>query len=119
LAGVTPEKLRDAFAKALAPKPVQRVGLDHIHQVRVSVSDAVAELVDELPRIGRASFARLTAGLVERLDVIVRFLAVLELYKQGMVDLEQAGSFSELQVRWTGGEDGASVDASAIEEYLG
>jgi segregation and condensation protein A len=119
LAGVTPEKLRDAVGRALAPKPVQHVGVDHIHQVRVSVSDAVGELVDELPRLGRASFERLTNGLVERLEVIVRFLALLELYKQGLVDLEQAGSFGELQVRWTGGDDGANVNESEIEEYLG
>ena len=46
------------------------------------------------------SFSRLTAGLTERLEVIVRFLAVLELFKQGVVDLEQAASFGELQVTW-------------------
>jgi segregation and condensation protein A len=118
LAGVTPERLRDSVVKALAPKPVHHVGTDHIHQVRVSVSEAVVELVEELPRLGRASFERLTSGLVERLEVIVRFLALLELYKQGLVDLEQAGTFGELQVRWTGG-DNDGVDASAIEEYLG
>jgi segregation and condensation protein A len=116
---VTADKLRDAVGRALAPKPAARVGVDHIHQVRVSVSDAVVELVDELPRLGRASFERLTSGLVERHEVIVRFLALLELYKQGLVDLEQAGSFGELHVRWTGGDDRTTVDEAEIEEYLG
>ena len=58
--------------------------------IRASVADAVEELVDELPRVGPIAFRRLTAGLAERLEVIVRFLAVLELFKQGLVELDQA-----------------------------
>jgi segregation and condensation protein A len=64
--------------------------------------------------VGRISFTRLTAGLAERLEVIVRFLAVLELYKQGAVELDQATTFGELQVCWIGAE----LDAP-IEEYQG
>ncbi len=105
LAGVTPERLRDAFSRACTPRPIPRVDLDHVAPVRVSVTDAVEELVDELPRMGRATFRELTAGLVERLEVIVRFLAVLELFKQGLVDVAQATSFGELHVVWLGRED--------------
>ena len=72
--------------------------------MRASVGDAVDELVDELPRVGRITFRRLTEDLVERLEVIVRFLAVLELYKQGLVDLEQGATFGELHVIWLGAE---------------
>ncbi|HLI00516.1 MAG TPA: segregation/condensation protein A, partial [Acidimicrobiales bacterium] len=111
-------KLRDALARALAPKPQPRVAVDHIHRVRVSVSEAVAELVDELSRRGSDTFARLTAGLEERLEVIVHFLAVLELYKRGLVDLEQAVTFGDLAVRWTGGED-ADRELADVEEYRG
>jgi segregation and condensation protein A len=116
LAGVTPDKLRDAYRRASTPKPVQRVGVDHIHQVRISVSEVVAELSESLPSLGRVSFSRLTAGLVERLEIIVRFLAILELYKRGSVELEQVGSFTELAVRWTG--DGEAPDVP-VDEYLG
>jgi segregation and condensation protein A len=119
LAGVSPEKLRDALRAVLSPRPAPRVALDHIHQIRTTVADAVAELTEELPRVGRISFARLTDGLVERLDVIVRFLALLELYKQGMVELDQAGTFAELRVCWTGGDEDAVLDPSAVEEYSG
>jgi segregation and condensation protein A len=119
LAGVTGEKLRAAMQRAVTPRPVARVGIDHIHQIRVTVADAVVELTDELPRVGRVTFARLTADLGERIEIIVRFLALLELYKQGLVDLEQAGSFADLHVRWTGDEDGAGLDVSEVEEYSG
>ena len=67
--------------------------------MRASVADAVAELVDELPRVGRITFRRLTSGLVERLEVIVRFLAVLELFKQGVVELDQGEQFGEIDDR--------------------
>ena len=110
LATTTPDQLRDAFLRAIEPKPVPRVHIDHIHQIRVTVTDAVAELLDELPRIGRATFAELTADLVERLEVVVRFLAVLELYKQGWIDLEQVGSLGALTVVWTGRPDDDELD---------
>jgi segregation and condensation protein A len=95
-----------------------RVALDHVAPIRVSVAEAVDELVDELPRVGRITFERLTAELGDRLAVIVRFLAVLEMYKRGLVDLDQTATFGELTIIWTGDQDEAS-NGSPIEEYQG
>jgi segregation and condensation protein A len=117
LAGVTPQALREAFIRAATPKPLPRVQLDHVAPIRVSVADAVIELLDELPRVGVISFRRLTQGLVTRLDVIVRFLAVLELYKQGAIELEQTERLGELRITWTGGD--AELADLPIEEYQG
>ena len=105
LAGVVPDQLRNAFLKAVAPKPVPEVNVSHITDVRVSVADAIEELIDELPRLGSASFRSLTSGLAEKLDIVVRFLAVLELFKQGYVELDQPISFGELTVTWMGVTD--------------
>jgi len=102
LAGTTPADLKAAFLRVTAPKPVLRVDLDHVHQVRASVTDAMAELLDELPRVGRIGFRQLTASLVERLEVVVRFLAILELFKQGAIDLIQAETFGDIQILWVG-----------------
>ena len=102
LAGVTPPALRDAYLRAIAPKPVPRVDLHHVAPVRMTVGEAVDELLDELPRAGRITFRRLTQDLVERADVIVRFLALLELYKQGVVDLVQRTTFGTLEIAWLG-----------------
>jgi segregation and condensation protein A len=52
--------------------------------------------------VGRITFRALTADLVERLEVVVRFLAVLELYKRGMVDLDQPRTFGDIEVVWVG-----------------
>jgi len=119
LAGVTPFRLRDAAITALTPKPVPRIDLLHVAPIRVSVADAVAELIDELPRIGRISFARLTADLGERLDVIVRFLAVLELFKQGLVEVDQAEHFGAIIIDWIGGDPEEAMATMAVDSYDG
>ncbi len=118
-----PKRLHAAFMRAIVPKPVPRIDLFHVAPVRASVADAVVELLDELPRVGRISFSRLTSGLVERLEVIVRFLALLELFKQGAVDLDQNERFGDIEIVWngvgamngTGGGDGAIE----IDDYEG
>ncbi|MGI8663221.1 MAG: segregation and condensation protein A [Acidimicrobiales bacterium] len=119
LAGVSPADLRAAFLRATAPRLVARVDLDHVAPVRASVTDAVEELLDELPRAGRITFRRLTSALLERLEVVVRFLAVLELYKQGLVEVTQTESFGDLTIIWIGGdaramEDGGWMSSLAV-----
>ena len=114
--GVTAQRLHRAMMRAITPRPVPRIDLFHVAPIRVSVADAVAELLDELPRVGRISFRRLTADLVERLDVIVRFLALLELYKQGQVELDQGERFGDIDVVWTGGD---GEQAITIDDYDG
>ena len=110
LAGITALQLRDAFQRATAPRPVPHVDLDHVAPSSISVSEAVAELVDELPRCGIITFRSLTGSFVERLDVVVRFLAVLELFKQGLVDLDQPTTFGDLTITWVGGEGSGAPD---------
>lgn len=116
--GVTPKRLHSAFMRAVTPKPVPRIDLFHVAPVRASVADALVELIDELPRVGRISFQRLTSGLVERLDVIVRFLALLELFKQGAVELDQTERFGDIEIVWNGFDTGG-VPAMAIDDYEG
>jgi segregation and condensation protein A len=124
LAGITPDGLRAALLRALMPKPVARVDLDHVAPIRISVADAVVELLDELPRTGRITFRRLTNDLAERLEIIVRFLAVLELFKQGLVDLEQVETFGDLTIVWLGApsaadEVGVAGLAGLVDSYDG
>lgn len=118
LEGVTPRKIHDAYVRALVPKPVPRIDLFHVAPIRVSVADAVAELLDELPRVRRITFRRLTGELVERLEVIVRFLALLELFKQGLIELWQAERFGDLEVEWVG-DTAMAADGFTIDDYEG
>ncbi|MGH9228161.1 MAG: segregation and condensation protein A [Acidimicrobiales bacterium] len=106
LEGVDAEDVRRAFLRAMVPKPLPHIDLEHVAPIRISVTDAITELVEELPRLGRTTFRDLTRHLVERLHVVVRFLAVLELFKKGLVELDQPRTFGDIVVVWRG-EDGA------------
>ena len=96
-----------------------RIDLDHVAPIRASVNDAVIELLEELPLVGTISFRQLTGDLVERLDVVVRFLAVLELFKQGFVDLDQPRSFGDIQIVWLGRDRSALEELSPVDAYDG
>ena len=119
LAGITPTDLRAAYLRAITPKPVVRIDLDHVAPIRASVLDAVAELLEEFPLAGRISFRDLTGALVERLDVVVRFLAVLELFKQGFVDLDQPRSFGDIEIVWLGRDRSELEDLAGVDAYDG
>lgn len=119
LDGVVAQDLRDAFIRAVTPRPQPTIDLFHVAPIRISVVDAVADLCDELPRRGRTTFRSLTSSLVERLDVVVHFLAVLELFKQGLVDLRQPHTFGDIEVIWTGADAVASDALAFVDAYDG
>lgn len=124
LANVTAGDVRRAYLAATAPKPVPAIDLQHVAPIRASVTDALLELAGELPRRGRTSFRVLTTALAQRIDVVVRFLAVLELYKRGLVELDQTESFGDLDITWLG-TDGAwnegldDLELGAVDTYDG
>lgn len=118
LANVEAVQLRDAYMRATAPKPVIRVATDHIAPISFSVSDAVNELVIDLPERGRVSFRQLTAQLVDRIEVVVYFLAILELYKQDLVDITQVSSFGNIEVQWVADATGSAA-LDLIDTYEG
>ena len=117
LQGVTVIDLRDACRRALAPRPQPHVDLFHVNPITITVHDAVVELVDELPRVGRIGFRALTEGLVDRIEVVVRFLAVLELYKQDLIEIDQARTFGEIVIQWVGPDNAEAT--FTIDGYEG
>jgi len=117
LAGVTPRDIHAAFLRAVAPKIQPHIDTEHIAPIRASVIDAVEELIDELPRVGSITFRRLTSGCVDRIEIVVRFLAILEMFKQGLVELEQGTVFGDISIEWVGDRGGA--DLASIDVYDG
>jgi segregation and condensation protein A len=101
LLGVDPARFADLAAAVLRPKPPPTVGVDHLHAHTVSVAEHVAILRERLEELGEATFAALTTDCTTALEVIARFMAVLELYREATVALEQPECFGELTVRWT------------------
>jgi segregation and condensation protein A len=118
LAGVTPRQLSDAYLRATAARPAPRVDLSHVTVDTVTVSETVQSLAATLPGRGRVSFRSLTGDLSARIEVIVHFLAVLELCKLGKVTVAQAERFGDLEVEWVA-EDHPLVEALIGAEYDG
>ena len=116
LAGVTALDVQGAFLRATAPRPVPRVDLRHLTALRASVPQALAELLDELPRLRVTTFRRLAEGRTT-IDVVVRFLALLELYKDGRVDLRQSGPRADIDVAWVGRRSGEVADPELVDTY--
>ena len=112
-----PEQFAQLAGKALMPKPVATVSITHVHSPRVSVREQAAVLVERLRRQSVATFRSLVADCDTTLVVVARFLALLELYRDGSVAFDQVTPLGELHIRWTGPAEG-EVDVAA-EEYDG
>ncbi len=105
----TPDQLAWLAARAFAPPEAEQVSLSHLHQAQVSVREQAEIVVSALRERGSLSFRELTADAGERLVVVARFLALLELFRERAVSFEQLTPLGELRVRWVAG------DADAIE----
>ena len=117
LEGVTPLRVQRAFLRATEPKGPVSIDLFHVAPIRASVADALEELVRVLPSRGPTTFRELVAGVTDRIEVVIRFLAVLELFKQGRVDLAQAERFGEISVVWN--HDVEAESLGPIDNYDG
>ncbi|MEU6260686.1 segregation/condensation protein A [Streptomyces sp. NPDC047043] len=101
---IGPEGFAKLAVKAMQPKPKPQVYVDHIHAPLVSVQEQAGIVVARLRELGEASFRALVEDTDDTLTVVARFLALLELYREKAVALDQETALGELIVRWTGGE---------------
>ena len=99
MAHLTPADLAAVAAQLLRPAPT--LDLSHVTPVRYTVAEAMSTLQNRITTFGRgATFRELVADCEERIHVVVRFLAILELYREGKVDIAQARTFGEIEVEW-------------------
>jgi segregation and condensation protein A len=114
LLGLGPDEFAAIAQAAFAPRPPDPgVSVAHVHAPAVSVREQAAILVERLRRRGVSTFRALTEDADSTLVVVGRFLALLELYRDGVVTFEQVAALGELGVRWCG-PSGDDADAGAI-----
>jgi segregation and condensation protein A len=113
--GVGPDRLAQMAVRALLPKIPPVVAIDHVHMVRVSVREHAAILREKLIKLRTATFRTLCADCRTLLEVVARFLALLELFREGLVSFDQMTALGELTVTWTG-DDAAGMELS-VDEY--
>jgi segregation and condensation protein A len=113
LLGLGPAEFAAIAARTLAPKKLPVVSTEHLHMPRTSVREQVEILAGRLRELRRATFRRLTSDCAGTYEVVARFLAVLDLYRDGRVSLDQLTPLGELYVSWTA-VDGTAVDGTAV-----
>jgi segregation and condensation protein A len=104
LLGIGPQEFARLAAQAFRPREVPTVSIDHIHAPMVSVREHAALLSERLRRLGSGSFRSLCQDCESTLEVVARFLALLEMYRESQVAFDQVTPLGELHVRWTGGD---------------
>ncbi len=120
LEGVHPMHIHKAFLRAMRPPPPPpQVSLFHITQVKASVTDAIGDLLNRFESNSRVSFRDLTADLDDKLEIVVRFLAVLELFKQGLVEVDQPHMFGDMVVDWIGDHTSLQDALAGSDSYEG
>jgi segregation and condensation protein A len=101
-------------AEALKPKEAPTMALGHLHAPLVSVREQAVTLVQRLRRTRTTTFRALTADSPDLMTTVARFLALLELYREGAVSFDQVSALGEISVRWIGTDEG---DILVGDEY--
>ncbi|WP_345940923.1 segregation/condensation protein A [Streptomyces sp. E2N166] len=112
---IGPEGFAKLAVKAMQPKPKPQVYVEHIHAPLVSVQEQAGIVVARLKELGQASFRLLVEDTEDTLTVVARFLALLELYREKAVELDQETALGDLLVRWTGGD--AETEPVVTDEF--
>jgi segregation and condensation protein A len=105
LLGLGRNELARLAAKAMEVKTIPSISLSHLHAPAVSVREQAGIIVERLRRVGATTFRSLISG-VEVPVVVARFLAVLELFRESQITLEQESPLADLYIRWVGTEQG-------------
>ncbi|GIH95027.1 segregation and condensation protein A [Planobispora siamensis] len=114
--GVGPERLAQIAQRAFRPKAPPSVSVAHIYQPLANVREQAVILVERLRRLRRATFRALTSDCAGTFEVVARFLAVLELFREAAVSFDQVEPLGELHVTWTGSDDGDVVVADDYDQ---
>jgi segregation and condensation protein A len=106
LIGVGPERFASIAERVLTPKSPPVVAIEHLHTALVSVSEQSKLVVEALRHSKTMSFRSLCHDADSAMVVVARFLALLDLYRQGNLRFNQVIALGELQISWTGSEEG-------------
>ncbi|QNE78192.1 segregation/condensation protein A [Streptomyces finlayi] len=115
---IGPEGFARLAVKAMQPRAEPQVYIDHIHAPLVSVREQAEIVVVRLREAGELNFRALTEDAPDTLTVVARFLALLELYREKAVTLDQEEALGELVVRWSGGEDASPAVTDEFDQEI-
>ena len=106
LIGVGAARFAAIAERVLTPKVAPTVAIQHLHMALVSVAEESKMVVEALRHSKTLSFRNLISDADSTLVVVARFLALLDLYRQGVLRFDQVIALGELQISWTGSLEG-------------
>jgi chromatin segregation and condensation protein Rec8/ScpA/Scc1 (kleisin family) len=115
LLGLGPDQFARLAANALAPKAPPSVSVEHIYQAKTTIREQAAVVVDRLRELRETTFQVLIDDCMGTFEVVLRFLALLELYREQAVTFEQPEALGELRITWSGSDEGEIEVADAYE----
>lgn len=104
LVDVSAADLLDAYLSTTLKEPAPEVEIAHLAPIRFKVADALEHLLEEVPRAGAVSFRDIPRRFPGRTGFVIYFLAVLELWRQGFLELSQLQTFGDIRIEWSGRE---------------
>ncbi|MEJ5919937.1 MULTISPECIES: segregation and condensation protein A [unclassified Corynebacterium] len=114
--GMNSQEFAEFAAVVMRPKPPETVGVSHLHQVEVSVPEQAGRILDTLRVAGEGTwmtFTQLTSECRVSMEIVGRFLALLELYRAKAIGIDQEEALEEINVAWTGLDVDPAVVAAA------
>ncbi|WP_147141925.1 segregation and condensation protein A [Nocardia ninae] len=122
--GVDAHEFAAIAAAAFRPRPVPKVGLDHLHSHAISVAEQAAFVLERLKERGKGgwtTFSELVADCTAPIEIVARFLALLELYRGKTIEFDQPDPLGQLSISWIGDDapDADPSDTVTIEEDYG
>lgn len=98
--GVSAFSLKESFLKVLKEIPLVEKLEEEIVREIVTLEEKISHLQKVLRERIEVSFAEVASGARDKIEVIVSFLAMLELVKQKIINVEQSGMFKEIKMKY-------------------
>lgn len=114
LSGVTPERLAGALRRLYAPQQDVVVDASHLARETVSISQVARHVIYRLTELKKCSFADLMSNTNSRMEIVVGFLSILELYRQSRVALDQQEALGDITIEWTSGK----LTTEEVQDFL-
>lgn len=114
LIGIGVEKFASLASRVLTPKVEKFVSTAHLHSPQVSVREQAGILLEKIRTLKLVSFRSLVSDAPNTATIVARFLALLELYREGVLHFDQVSALGELQVKWIGQTD---VEVEVNDEF--
>ena len=93
-----------------------QVSVAHLHGSSLSVTDEAPTVISKLRAAGTLTFTELVVETDDQLVIVIRFLILLELFREAQITFQQTSALAPLSITWVGTE---TFVAYTLDDYVG